>query len=64
MAKVGGYVRTDFKLAGDFDLWSLLLHTELYGNNFRWTANNQIRDRQIHQYVIEAKESLFEIENY
>jgi len=27
MAKVGGYVRTDFKL-GDFDLWSrFFLHT-------------------------------------
>lgn len=64
--KVGGYVRTDFKLAGDFDLWSrFFLHTELYGitsplGGFRKQSNQ--KSRQIQQYVIEAKESLLELQ--
>jgi glycosyltransferase involved in cell wall biosynthesis len=63
--KVGRYVRTDFKLAGDFDLWSrFFLHTDLYGvisplGGFRKQSNQ--RSRQMQQYVIEAKKSLFEI---
>jgi len=48
---------TDFKLAGDSDLWSLL-HTDLYGvisplGGFRKQSNQ--RSRQMQQYVIEAK---------
>jgi len=64
MAKVGGYVRTDFKLAGDFDLWSRL-HTELYGitSPLGGFANNQ-RGAVKCQYVIEEKNHYLKFENY
>ena len=61
--KVGSKISTEFKLAGDFDLWSqLYLYAELYGTRsslggFRSQVNQRSR-QNIEQYVIEAKMSL------
>ncbi len=63
--KVGNQLRTDFKLASDFDLWSrFFLHTDLYGTTsplggIRSQANQ--KSRQMKSYVIEAEESLAKI---
>lgn len=60
--KVGGCISVEFKLAGDFDLWSQFYsHTELYGSTsplggFRSQANQ--KSSQIAQYATEAKKSL------
>lgn len=60
--KAGGCVPLEFKLAGDFDLWShFYLHTDLYGitspiGGFRSQANQ--KSRQLELYAIEAKKSL------
>jgi glycosyltransferase involved in cell wall biosynthesis len=60
--KVGGVIATDFKLAGDFDLWSRFYsHTDLYGTpsplgGFRIQPNQ--RSRQIELYIAEAQKSL------
>ncbi|HEY9667002.1 MAG TPA: glycosyltransferase family 2 protein [Coleofasciculaceae cyanobacterium] len=60
--KVGSSIATEFKLAGDFDLWSrFYAHTDLYGipsplGGFRYQSNQ--RSRQSQQYVVEAKTSL------
>jgi glycosyltransferase involved in cell wall biosynthesis len=60
--KVGSHIRTEFKLAGDFDLWSrFFCHAELYGTvtplgGFRYQSAQ--RSRQLEQYVIEAEKSL------
>jgi len=60
--KVGGTIATEFKLAGDFDLWSCFYsHADLYGTHsplggFRFQPNQ--RSRQIEQYLVEAQKSL------
>ena len=60
--KVGGAIATEFKLAGDFDLWSRFYsYANLYGTpsplgGFRIQSNQ--RSRQIEQYITEAKQSL------
>ncbi len=60
--KVGSHIRTEFRLAGDFDLWSrFFLHADLYGTTsplggFRSQSNQ--KSRQIEQYAIEAEKSL------
>lgn len=60
--KSGGYISTEFKLAGDFDLWSRFYsHTDLYGTTsplagFRRQLGQ--RSRQIEKYVLEAEMSL------
>ena len=63
--KIGSYIRTEFKLAGDFDLWTrFFCHTELYGahsslSGFRHQLKN--RSHQLDQYIPEAKRSLAEM---
>lgn len=60
--KVGGYISLDFKLAGDFDLWSRFYeYSELYGlpsplGGFR--SQFQQRSRAIEEYREEGKKSL------
>lgn len=60
--KVGGYVSTEFKLAGDFDLWArFYTQADLYGTTsplggFRKQARQ--RSRQVEQYISEAQHSL------
>jgi glycosyltransferase involved in cell wall biosynthesis len=60
--KVGGYITTEFKLAGDFDLWSRFYsQADLYGTpsplgGFRFQANQ--RSSKIEQYVVDAEKSL------
>lgn len=60
--KVGGGIAIEFKLAGDFDLWSRFYsHADLYGTysplgGFRLQANQ--RSLQKEQYVVEAEKSL------
>jgi glycosyltransferase involved in cell wall biosynthesis len=60
--KIGGSVGTEFKLAGDFDLWSRFYkQADLYGTpsplgGFRFQANQ--RSSQMKQYVMEAEKSL------
>jgi glycosyltransferase involved in cell wall biosynthesis len=60
--KIGGCIATEFKLAGDFDLWSrFYCHTDLYGTTsplggFRFQSTQKCR--QIEQYVEEAETSL------
>jgi glycosyltransferase involved in cell wall biosynthesis len=61
--KVGG-LRTQYRLAGDFDLWAQFCpHTELYATasplgGFRLQQHQ--RSRQIEQYILEAGKSLAE----
>jgi glycosyltransferase involved in cell wall biosynthesis len=63
--KVGSQINTDFKMAGDFDLWSrFFLHTDLYGTSsplggFRKQINQ--RSRKSDRYIIEAESSLSEM---
>lgn len=60
--KVSSHIRTDFKIAGDFDLWSrFFLHTDLYGTptplgGFRIQQNQ--KSRQMEEYVMEGEKSL------
>jgi glycosyltransferase involved in cell wall biosynthesis len=60
--KAGKQISTEFKLAGDFDLWSrFYLHADLYGTRsplggFRRQFNQ--RSTQIDKYISEAKFSL------
>jgi glycosyltransferase involved in cell wall biosynthesis len=60
--KAGSYVFTDFKLAGDFELWSRFFsYAELYGTysplgGFR--SQSKQKSRNIEEYVSEAKKSL------
>lgn len=60
--KVGSSITTEFKLAGDFDLWSrFYAHADLYGTpsplgGFRFQANQ--KSSKIEQYVAEAEKSL------
>ena len=60
--EIGGYISTEFKLAGDFDLWSRFYsHADLYGTfsplgGFR--SQNTQRSRQIEKYISEAQQSL------
>ena len=60
--KVGSKISTDFKMAGDFDLWSrFFLYADLYGTSsplagFRRQANQ--KTSQIEKYFIEAEASL------
>jgi glycosyltransferase involved in cell wall biosynthesis len=61
--KVGGQIKTEFSLAGDFDLWSrLFMHADLYGvtsplSGFRRQAN-QRNSNNYKQYINEAETSL------
>ncbi|BCL35200.1 glycosyltransferase family 2 protein [Nostoc sp. MS1] len=56
--KTGSHIRTEFKFAGDFDLWSrFFLHTDLYGTHsplggFRYRFNQRVRQEDFY-----AKES-------
>lgn len=60
--KVGSCISTEFKLAGDFDLWSRFYsHADLYGvasplGGFRRQVNQ--KTCRIEQYAIEAERSL------
>lgn len=60
--RAGSHLRTDLKLASDFDLWSrFFCHAELYGlgtplGGFRIQSNQ--KSRQVEQYTIEAEDSL------
>lgn len=60
--RAGNRISTEFKLAGDFDLWSrFYAYTDLYGTNsplggLRFQANQ--KSRQIKEYKIEAEKSL------
>jgi glycosyltransferase involved in cell wall biosynthesis len=60
--KAGNCITTEFKLAGDFDLWSrFCLQAELYGTTsplggFRYQANQKTCQKD--QYVVEAEKSL------
>lgn len=66
--KVGSHLRTDFKLASDFDLWSrFFCYAELYGassplGGFRSQSNQ--KSRQFEQYTIEAENSLFTVRKF
>jgi hypothetical protein len=65
--KIGSNISTEFKLAGDFDLWSRFYsHADLYGTSspiggFR--SQNTQRSRQIEEYTSEAQESLNQMRN-
>jgi len=60
--KVGASIAIEYKLAGDFDLWSRFYsHTDLYATHsplagFRYQPNQ--RSLQLDQYLLEAQESL------
>jgi hypothetical protein len=60
--KVDSHISTEFKLAGDFELWSrFYAHADLYGTpsplgGLRFQANQ--KTRQMEQYVVEAEKSL------
>lgn len=60
--KIGSRISTEFKLAGDFDLWSrFYAHADLYGTTsplggFRFQANQ--RSRHLEDYIAEAERSL------
>lgn len=60
--KVNQSISVDFKLAGDFDLWSRFFqHTDLYAiqaplGGFRLQANQ--KSRQFEEYLIDAEKSL------
>ncbi|AFZ21370.1 glycosyltransferase family 2 protein [Allocoleopsis franciscana] len=60
--RVGGFIASEFSLAGDFDLWSRFYsHADLYGTpsplgGFRYQPNQ--RSRQLEKYLVEAQKSL------
>lgn len=60
--KIGSCIRTEFRLAGDFDLWTRFYqYADLYGTHsplagFRYQANQ--KSRQLDKYIIEAEKSL------
>lgn len=62
--KVGG-IRTEFNLAGDFDLWArFFIHEDLYGvdhplGGFR--VHDENRSRQKKNYIFEAEQALEEM---
>lgn len=66
--KVDSHIRTNYRLAGDFDLWArFYLHEELYATNsplggFRIQANQ--RSRQIEDYIYEAEQSLNQLREF
>jgi len=61
--KAGGYLSTEYKLAGDFELWSrFYLHSDLFGatsplGGFRHQKNQRSYQNQ-EEYLMEAKELL------
>jgi glycosyltransferase involved in cell wall biosynthesis len=65
--KAGGYVRTDMKLASDFDLWSrFYIHADLYATpsplgGFRRQFHQRSKNRE--EYVREAELSLSAMRN-
>lgn len=64
--KVDSHIRTEFSLAGDFDLWArFFLYADLYGVNspisgFRRQANSR-NSNNYKQYISEAEKSLTEM---
>jgi glycosyltransferase involved in cell wall biosynthesis len=62
--KVGG-VRTEFNLAGDFDLWArYFLHADLYGVDLPlagFRVHDKNRSHQINNYIFEAEQALDEL---
>jgi hypothetical protein len=65
--KVGGSISQEYKLAGDFDLWSRFYqYTELYGvpfplGGFRFQQSQRSQDKG--KYVAEAQASLARLRN-
>jgi glycosyltransferase involved in cell wall biosynthesis len=61
--KVGGHIRTEYSLAGDFDLWArFFLHADLYGtkspiSGFRRQFNSR-NSQNYKKYVTESEKSL------
>ncbi|GET38744.1 glycosyltransferase family 2 protein [Microseira wollei] len=61
--KVGGHIRTEYSLAGDFDLWArFFFHADLYGtkspiSGFRRQFNSR-NSQNYKKYVTESEKSL------
>ena len=66
--KVDSHIRTEFSLAGDFDLWArFFLDADLYGisspiSGFRRQANSR-NTKNYKQYISEAEKSLVTMRN-
>lgn len=67
--KIGAYLRTEYRLAGDFDLWSRFIsYADLYGvtsalGGFRHQDNQRsLKARQ--EYISEAHKSLAEVRDF
>jgi glycosyltransferase involved in cell wall biosynthesis len=62
-----GKIRTDYRYAGDFDLWARFFeHSELHGigcmlGGFRYHGVTQLSNKYFDQYLDEAHESLHQV---